>query len=231
MIMALGFGKVDVRTMIYSRAKDLITNTIIVNSPQLVLSWVYLSYNGLLTLLALSREWESYALHRKGLRVSGVPQGAQRSTYFLQLPYRIALPFMAVSAFLHWLVSQLFFLVSVQMYSYDATEGWTYSPKDPATRVSIGYSLLPMVVGLATDSALLLAIIVAGFMPFKTAMLVVGSCSAAISAACQPIGEDDSEVATSRVKWGDMGRFQDGYARCGFSRHDVRTMVVKRKYR
>ncbi|KAF2028392.1 hypothetical protein EK21DRAFT_27986, partial [Setomelanomma holmii] len=111
MIMSLGFGKLDVRTMIQNHTKDLITNAMVVNSPQLVLSWVYFSYNGLLTLLALAREWESYALHRKGLRISGVPQGAQRSTYFLQLPYRIGLPFMAISAFLHWLVSQSFFLV------------------------------------------------------------------------------------------------------------------------
>jgi hypothetical protein len=32
------------------------------NSPQVILSWVYFSYNGLLTLLALARECESWAL-------------------------------------------------------------------------------------------------------------------------------------------------------------------------
>ena len=45
--------------------------------------------------------------------MSNVAKGAQRSEYFLQLPYRFALPIMLYSGFLHWLCSQSFFLVSI----------------------------------------------------------------------------------------------------------------------
>jgi hypothetical protein len=229
-ILALGWGKVNVRTMIRTAAPDLITNAIVANSPQVVLSWVYFSYNGLLTLLAVARECESYALQRKGLRVSGVPQGKQRSTYFLQLPYRIALPFTMVSAFLHWLVSQSFFLVSVQLYGRTAA-GWMPIRNNSATRVSLAYSLQPMVVALATGGALLVAILAAGCVPFKTAMPVVGNCSAAIAAACQPLEEDDAEAETSAVQWGVMGTFKNGNEHCGFSRGEVHEPVVGTRYR
>jgi hypothetical protein len=229
-IRSLGWGKVDVRTMIYANTTDLITNAMIANSPQVVLSWVYFSYNGLLTLLALAREWESYARHRKGLRVSSVPQGKQRSTYFLQLPYRIAVPFTVLSAFLHWLVSQSFFLVSVQLYGY-TSNGWTPVRKNQVTRVSLGYSIQPMVVALATGGFLLVAILGAGCLPFKTAMPVVGNCSAAIAAACQPLGEDDGEAATSAVQWGVIGQSKSGTEHCGFSRQVVEEPIVGERYR
>jgi hypothetical protein len=229
-IRSLGWGKVDVRTTIYTGTKDLITNAMIANSPQVILSWVYFSYNGLLTLLALAREWESYALHRKGLRVSGVPQGKQRSTYFLQLPYRIALPFTVLSAFLHWLVSQSFFLISVQSYGHTA-EGWKPLRNNHATRVSLGYSIQPMLVAVAIGGLLLVIILIAGFIPFKTAMPVVSNCSAAISASCQPLEEDDSEAAISAVQWGVMGRFKNGIEHCGFSRRPVEEPVMEHRYR
>ena len=114
---SIGWSVPDDRTMISGPAKDLIAN-----SPQIILSWVYFSYNGLLTLLAMAREWESYMLHRKGLRVSDAPQGKQRATYFPQLPYTLAIPFMLISGFLHWIVSQSFFLLSVQTCSYKTYE-------------------------------------------------------------------------------------------------------------
>lgn len=229
---AIGWGKVDQRTMIEGQTKDLITNAMIANSPQLILSWVYFSYNGLLTLLALAREWESYAHTRKGLRVSTPPQGKQRSTYFLQLPYRIAVPFMFISGFLHWLVSQSFFLVSVQLYSFNTeTQRWQMRPDDPASRVSIGYSLMPMIVGVVTGGSLLLGILAAGCTRFKTVMPVVSSCSAAISAACQPLGEDDSEASNSQVQWGVMGHFSRGILHCGFSKRHVREPVKGERYR
>ncbi|KAH4938710.1 hypothetical protein HBI79_057550 [Parastagonospora nodorum] len=230
---SIGWSAPDVRTMIYGPTKDLIANAIIANSPQLILSWVYFSYNGLLTLLAMAREWESYMLHRKGLRVSDAPQGKQRSTYFLQLPYRLAIPFMFVSGFLHWIVSQSFFLVSVQTYSYDADDpvGWKLQLDHPATRVSIGYSLFPMVVGVVFGGVLLVAIIAAGCARFKTGMPVVGSCSAAISAACQPLGEDDGDAAVAAIQWGEMGRCRNGIRHCGFSREEVREPLIGEWYR
>lgn len=228
---SLGWGRPDTRTMIYSVTKDLVSNAIFANSPQLILSWVYFSYNGLLTLLATAREWESYALHRKGLRVSSGPQGEQRSKYFLSLPYRIALPFMGISALLHWLVSQSFFLVSVQAYRFDAVKGWIPAMDNAATRVSVGYSPLPMVVGVAVGGFLLVAIIVVGFTPFQTAMPVVSSCSAAMSAACQPVHEDDGDAATSAVQWGVMGQFSSGLEHVGFSGRTVHAPIVGRMYR
>lgn len=172
-------------------------------------------------------------LHRKGLRVSDAPQGKQRATYFLQLPYRLAIPFMLISGFLHWIVSQSFFLVSVQTYSYDTDEpeGWKLQLDHPATRVSIGYSLFPMVVGVVFGGVLLVAIITAGFVRFKTGMPVVGSCSAAISAACQPIDEDDGDTAVAAVQWGEMGRSRNGIRHCGFSREEVREPLVGEWYR
>jgi hypothetical protein len=61
------------------------------------------------------------AYHRKGLRVSENPRGAQRSTYFLQLPYRYAIPLLIVSSAMHWMVSQSLFLVTVLRYQPGGT--------------------------------------------------------------------------------------------------------------
>lgn len=44
---------------------------------------------------------------RKGLRVTQ-PHGYQRSSYFLQLPYRWSLPLIVISGTLHWLLSRVF---------------------------------------------------------------------------------------------------------------------------
>ncbi|KAJ4347307.1 uncharacterized protein N0V89_011247 [Didymosphaeria variabile] len=230
MILSLGFGQVNNRTTLHIPLKDLVTNAIIANTPQVILSWIYFSYNGLLTLMSLAREWESYGLQHKGLRVSVAPEGAQRSTYFLQLPYRIAVPFSMLSAFLHWLVSQSFFMVSVQLYGYDETQGWMFMPDNPGTRVSVGYSLLPLLVLLSTGAVLLTAISVRGLMLLKSTTPIVGSCSAAIAAACQPLFGDDGEAATEKVKWGVMGRRQK-FRHCGVSRRPVGLLVPGTEYR
>jgi hypothetical protein len=60
----------------------------------------------------LADEWSHFAKERKPLRVSS-PTGL---TYFLQLPYRIALPLLVMSGLLHWLVSQSIFLAVVSEY-------------------------------------------------------------------------------------------------------------------
>src|SRR5882762_8193321 len=69
-----------------------------------------LSFTGMLAGL----EWSQMAWQKKSLRVSQNPQGEQRSSYFLQLPYRYAIPLLGFSAVMHWLVSRsIFVLVAV----------------------------------------------------------------------------------------------------------------------
>ena len=115
-LWALGFGTVQLDYMIPGFMGDSIwANVIIVNIPQLCLSFVYFFVNGLFTSMLLTVEYNDYATIRKGLRVSA-PDGHQRSTYYLQLPYRYAGTLIVLSALLHWLVSQSLFLVRITEY-------------------------------------------------------------------------------------------------------------------
>jgi hypothetical protein len=67
-----------------------------------------------MTVMSLARELPRYGLRQNGLRVSTNPRGAQRSTYFLQLPYRFGIPIIVATSVLHWLLSQSIFLVSTE---------------------------------------------------------------------------------------------------------------------
>ena len=118
--LSIPIGAVDVRTMLkingpvqQAEQSDFVNSVIVVNSPQLILSAIYLIFNRVMTTFTLSKEVNNFSIRPKGLRVSSVPDGAQRSEYFLQLPYRFALPFMSFSGILHWLCSQSLFLISI----------------------------------------------------------------------------------------------------------------------
>ncbi|KAL3457959.1 hypothetical protein BJX64DRAFT_292622 [Aspergillus heterothallicus] len=88
---------------------SLISSTIIANIPQPIFSLLYFCTHGILSAIALASEWSRYSLpkYHRGLRVSWNPQGAQRPSYFLSLPYRCAVPLIAASAMLHWLISHM----------------------------------------------------------------------------------------------------------------------------
>jgi len=58
---------------------------LLANSPQVMLSVLYLFYNSILTSMLLEREWNSLGVKRQALRVSN-PKGKQLSTHFLSLP-------------------------------------------------------------------------------------------------------------------------------------------------
>jgi hypothetical protein len=84
--------------------------------PQLILSFAYFTYNALFTSMLAGLEWSQMACQKRSLRVSQNPQGEQRSSYFLQLPYRYAIPLLGFSAVMHWLISQSIFLIAVERY-------------------------------------------------------------------------------------------------------------------
>lgn len=83
------------------------------NTPQLILSICYTVYNGLFTRMLAEVEWSKYSINYRSLRVTS-PQGQQRSTYRLQLPYRWSVPLILVSVLLHWTYSNCIYVTNYE---------------------------------------------------------------------------------------------------------------------
>lgn len=190
MLWSYGFGTVHPQALISgwsisylgSAEEQIMASTLIANLPQALLSLIYLTLNGLCTSMFLAEEWNRFGLHRKALRVS-TPKLGQRKTYFLQLPYRIALALMAMSGLLHWLVFQSIFLAVIAEYDIDGTL------LNPVAIATCGFSPFAMICVLIAGGALVLSVMGLGCRCFDGSMPLVGSCSTAISAAsCSSLG-------------------------------------------
>lgn len=156
--MKMGLGTADVRYMIQGayQPKSLLGNSIEANITQLIFSVIYFVSNGILTAMAQANEWSQYALSRKGLRVSAAPKGSQRSTYFLSLPYRYSVPFLAFSIIIHWLISESLFLIAVEVYSPSLSrvevldfKTCGYSPVGVVSTLAVGSFMVFCLTGMA----------------------------------------------------------------------------------
>ena len=208
-IWTAGLQALDSRTLITGAnwPTSLISNTLIANLPQLIYSVIYFAVNSIITTMTLASEWSQYAFQRKGLRVSKEPQMSQRSTYFLSLPYRYALPLLTTSGILHWLISQSLFLVGIEAYTPDFKH-------DPSSDLNTcGYSPVAIVCSILVGAAMVTSLVGLGFKRFKSGMPVAGSCSLAIAAACYPasVPENDSRAAWLRK---NMSIFHCGGGSC-----------------
>ncbi|KAI9723449.1 MAG: hypothetical protein M1828_004179 [Chrysothrix sp. TS-e1954] len=159
-----GLGAAHTETLIYWQipsvgAKGLIENVLVSNSPQIVLSFIYFTFNAILTRMLAGREWNEFAYIRKGLRVSTRALGSQRTTYFLQVPYRYGFPLLGLSALLHWLLSQSIFLVAVNRFNplgdkLDLAGGgtWSYDSETQLDSGEFGWGADASNVCLRTDN-------------------------------------------------------------------------------
>src|ERR1700744_2700708 len=149
---------------------------------------------------------------RKGLRVSTGPEGSQRASYFLQIPYKFALPLMGLCSLLHWIASQSIFVVSVQI-DHTVLEGTPYDSYYNATGyddnhgilnyITCGYSPAAILCTSLITLSMIVVLVLIRWQKFGNAMPIVGSCSAAISAACHlDKDEDGEETVLMPVKWG-----------------------------
>ncbi|XPS76152.1 hypothetical protein M3J07_008208 [Ascochyta lentis] len=243
-LASLGLGAVDPRVMIASGLgiTGLVSNSLIANSPQLVLSISYFTYNAYFTNMLLGYEWISYAQKRKGLRLSRTPNGEQRSTYFLQLPYRFGIPLVALSGILHWLISQSIFLVSIDLYDYmdnnsAAGQAWLrlkagWDENRPMSITTCGYSPIAIIFVLVIGWLMLIALLGVGFIPYKHSMPLAGSCSMAISAACHPEMSGQEQLSTQKLQWGveTAVRDHEGVGHCSFSASPVGSPVEGHTY-
>ncbi len=153
-----------------------------------------------------------YGSERKSLRVSA-PKGIQRSSYFLILPFRYGIPCTLLSGILHWLISQSIYFVRTVSYNNDGI-------RDPADDKSgVGFSPIGIILALSLAIGMVLAIIALGlakrYPGGETAVPLMSTCCAAISAACHP-PSGDTDAHLLPVEWGVVSS-EDGVGHCSFT--------------
>jgi hypothetical protein len=197
-------------------ARGAILTAWLANLPQAFLSFFYFSINRICTSICFAIEWNNYATKRKGLRVTS-PQGEQRSTHFLQLPFRFAAPLTICSGILHWLLSQSLFLVRLEARSRDGK-------LVPTSLCACGYSVLSYLV--FTLVLLILVVTIGSLLVRKIAVHVPPArhCSLIISAACHP-PTDDRGCHLKAVQWGVVEEGTESVTgHCTFTSWDVQTL-------
>lgn len=197
---SVSFGQINLDALlgVSNDSRDLIKMVIIANTPQLVLSLMYFWWNGILTTLFTEMEWSMFGHKRKSLRISSKQRGQQRSSYFLQLPYRYSIPLTALSALLHWMLSQCIFVVFIEhRRSLEDELQWGL--------VTCGFSVMAMIAMSATSLILPATTIVLGIRRLPSSMPLMRHCSLVISAACHHIdGKSHPDAALGYLKWGQM---------------------------
>jgi hypothetical protein len=124
-----------------------------------------------------------------------------------------------MSGGLHWLMSQSLFLALVTVYDDTGV-------MDPENSIStVGYSCIAIFFALILGTVAVLGGIANGFRRYDGGIPLVGSCSAAISAACHRPSVDAMAYARP-VMWGVMDADEDAgrgseVGHCCFSSFEV----------
>ena len=213
--------------MFTGMSHNLFANVLLANTPQAAITITYLFYNNAFTCMVLAYEWGKFSQIRKPLRVSRpVPGSAQRSTFWLQLPYRFIMPIMALMATLHWLVGRSIFFV--QLMPYDIRGVAVPIAQVDGCAYSLSAILLAMIVG----GVLVLAIIGFSLLSLPPGIPIASSCSLAISAAAHPArGEEDA--ALQPIMYGVLEQDSNGELtreRLGFSSRKVLRVEKNKVY-
>ena len=178
-------------------------------------------YNRIYTCMSFSKEWNDFAHRRRPLRVTS-PRGSQRSTYFLSLPYHFVIPILAISVTTHWILSQSLFLVAIDVFDENG------SLDTPSSILTCGFSCIALIFLIGIGWLIFISGVVSGLRRHKGGIPLVGSCSAAISAACHPLA-DEVDVSLVPVKWGVVG-IDRGVGHCALSGRYVSPPISFRLY-
>lgn len=222
----LGFGTATGSIVIrYMLRWPILGYIAVANAPQFIVTISYYFYNNVLTNMLVAAEYSSYGASRKPLRVSWPKPGTyQRSTYWLSIPYWYSGPVLITYAVLHWAISQSLFYVRIVPLDVHSR------PVEGQTVSGLGYSPIAIFVSLLVGVVLVSPLLImAVSRRFKSLMPLAGSCSAAISAACHPGVDDDTQTAAfKRVTWGEtlslpewMALESDGIGHCSFTSKEV----------
>jgi len=186
--------------------------------------FLYIVYNNVVYAMIFADEWARYGNHRKGLRVSEAPRGAQRTVYFFLMPYKLAIPIMLSSVAIHSLITQTLFLVDVESYGHDLSPGqnmgaYVRTPQYDFT--TTGFSPPANAAVIVLGAAFVGFLLLLSIRRLKSKMPVAGTCSAAISAACHPTDEEPEDGILQPMAWGETDVHR-GIGHCAFSSRDVK---------
>ncbi|KAI1470550.1 uncharacterized protein F4812DRAFT_269841 [Daldinia caldariorum] len=180
---------------------DIIGNVLVANLPQVLVSFIYLFFNSILTRQLVADEWTRFTLPegKKPLRVTS-PVGMQRSTYFLSLPLKYSVVLMICSILLHWFISQGIFVVQTSSFG-PGTNSERHSELDVSAR---GYSALGVLLAITLGAVLVLALMINSFARkyegIPAGFQLIGMNSSGISLMCQrPDGDSDAHLFPVRI--------------------------------
>ena len=217
----VGFGSINSSYLLVASLNHSLTiDILLANAPQLALSFIYVIYNGLLTSMVQSAEYLRFSTHSKTLRVSA-PVGGQRSTFWLNIPYRYAIPLMIATSVLHWLISQSIFVARTFVWDYNYTIDKAYSIS------GTGWSNFALLFALILGCLMVFTLLFLGRVGhYPTNMPLAGSNSAAISAACHRREDEAGDIVQRPLRYGALPCGDaEGRRRVGFSAEDVEPLV------
>ena len=159
------------------------------------------------------------------------PKDHQRSTYYLGLPFRFAVPINLIFLLLHWLVSQTLFVYTRALFDSGSEDnrGFVHSPDEmwPREVYEVGYSLLAAILAIALGSILAMFSWLDDLRPLPGDMPIVGTNSALIAAACQsyPTSSESKDIVLRPLQWGVV-RIHNGISHCGFTDDEDRVVPL-----
>lgn len=180
--------------IIKTKTDAMLAHILIANSPQLLISFLYMLYNSILTRQLVADEWVRFLRPegKRALRVSSL-EGVQRSSYFLSLPLKYSIPLMVSSIALHSLASQSLFLVQTSAFG-PGKDGERQPYFDYSSR---GYSILASTIAISLALFLVILLILHSLYRNHSDIPAnfqrMGLNSMALEAVCQtPVGDRDA---------------------------------------
>ncbi|CAO2657125.1 Nn.00g032510.m01.CDS01 [Neocucurbitaria sp. VM-36] len=205
----------------YNGGRWILLNAFVANVPQVFLSLSYFGINRLCTSMCTVIEWNKFALQKKSLRTS-TPQGGQRLTHYLQIPFRFPVPLLVITGVLHWLMSQSLFLIRLDVRPVPGVD-------TAVSRSACGYSVISQCCFIGLYSAVLAVVLSRQSKHLMICIPPAEHRSTNISDACHPPLED-TEAHLREVKWGVVRNKSDTFNYCTFTDLDVEAPEEGKEY-
>ncbi|TEA12883.1 hypothetical protein C8034_v005491 [Colletotrichum sidae] len=183
-VFALKYPSKALEAFVGSLAVSIVGSSLLSNLPQLGLSITCLLLNVIYTRMFMAREWASYSQSLKPLRVSD-PKGQQRSEPFLEIPLPYAFAMQAAGLLLHWLCANSVYAIIVEpLEAIPPSQIVSSSYGQVTMYINILLSFKAAIATMAVFFGMLLVPIILSRCNLSGEVVLAGSCSAAISAAC-----------------------------------------------